>query len=135
MPRLIRAALPITLLATACSGGGDGPSGASGAPPVVVESAELTTDGRFCRVQGTLSNRTPGATYEVTLNFEVHDSVGRALAETTQVIADVGPLARVSFRTDPFIGPLGNMVPCSQVAELHQHGSDARCTGGTGPGC
>jgi hypothetical protein len=135
MPYLTRLALPVMLLATACSGGGDGPSGASGSPPVVVESAELTTDSRFCRVRGTLSNQTTGATYEVTLNFEVHDSVGRALAETTLVIADVRPLVSLSFRTDPFIGPQGNVIPCSQVAELHQHGSDARCTGGTGPGC
>jgi hypothetical protein len=120
---------------TGCGGGG-GPSGSSGPlPPVVVESAELTADGRFCRVRGTVFNQTTGATYEVTLNFEVHDSVGRALAETTLVLADVGPLARVSFRTDPFIGPLGDVIACSRVAELHQHGSDARCTSGTGPGC
>jgi hypothetical protein len=38
MPYLTRLALPVMLLATACSGGGDGPSAASGSPPVVVES-------------------------------------------------------------------------------------------------
>ena len=132
--RLTRFAPLILLLAVACSSGGGGPAGTT-VPPVVVEQAGLVTDGGFCRVAGSVFNQTATATYEVTLVFEAHDSVGRALAETTLVLSDVGPLTRVSFRTDPFIGPLGNAIPCSQIAELHQHGSDARCTGGTGPGC
>jgi hypothetical protein len=132
--RSIRLAPLVGLLAVACSNGGDGPSGTA-LPPVEVEQAQLVTDGRFCRVAGTLFNRTPAGTYEVTLNFEAHDSVGRGLAETTLVVADVGPQDRISFRTDPFIGPQGNAIPCSRVAELHQHDSSARCTSGTGPGC
>jgi hypothetical protein len=129
--RLTRFA-PLTLLLAAC-GGGNGPAG-SPPPAVIVEEAVLVNDGRSCRVRGTVFNQTTRATYEVTLNFEASDSLGRPIALASVFIAEVPPQARVPYRTDPFDGPQGN-VPCSRIAQIADEDSDVHCTSGTGPGC
>jgi hypothetical protein len=124
---------PLTLmLIAACGGGGDGPAGP--VPAVIVEEAVLVTDGRLCRVRGTVFNQTTGATYEVTLSFEASDSLGRPIALASVFIAEVPPQTRVPYRTDPFDGPQGN-VPCSQIARIADEDSEVTCTSGTGPGC
>jgi hypothetical protein len=129
--RSIRLA-PLILMLAACGGGG-GPAN-SMVPAVIVEEAVLVTDGRFCRVQGTVFNRTTGATYEVTLGFEASDSLGRPIALASAILAEVSPQTRVPYRTDPFDGPQGN-VPCSRIASLADEDSEVNCTSGTGPGC
>lgn len=129
--RLTRVA-PLTLLLAAC-GGGSGPAGTQ-PPAVIVEEAVLVNDGRSCRVRGTVFNQTTSATYEVTLNFEASDSLGRPIAVASAFIAQVLPQSRVPYRTDPFDGPQGN-VPCSQIARIADEDSEVHCTGGTGPGC
>jgi hypothetical protein len=132
--RLNRLAPLTMLLAAACSSGGGGPAGSDTPPAVLVESADLVSDGGLCRVRGTVFNQTTTATYEVTLQFEALDSLGRPIALASVFIAELPPQARIPYRTDPFDGPQGT-VPCSRIARIIDDDSEIRCTSGTGPGC
>jgi hypothetical protein len=128
----LSAAAAILSIIAGCSSG-DGPTSSDLALSLTVESAELVSEGRSCRVGGTVFNHTADSTYDVLLNFEAHDATGAAIGEARALITDVPPQSRVSYLSDPLTG--NGQIACSQVAELHRHDSQAVCKSGRGPGC
>jgi hypothetical protein len=125
-------AVAVLLIVAGCSSG-DNPSSTDLRPSLVIESQNLTPDGRACRVTGTVFSLTADSTYDVLITFEAHDATGAAIAEAMAFIPDVPPQGRVAYRSDPLTG--NGQIACSQVAELHRHDSQAVCKSGSGPGC